>query len=93
MLVVNPIGKDQKIKVEFSATKPVNVFVFLANSEKEQDAVEKDILAKRPNGKILTNKEKETAGTLEANVPANNSAVIYVSNTGPSAKVNVKITN
>jgi hypothetical protein len=92
-LIVNPIGKDQKIKVEFSATKPVNVVVFLANSEKEEDAVERDILAKRASAKILTSKEKETTGTLEASVPANNSAVIYVSNTGPSAKVTVKITN
>jgi len=91
-ITVEPVSAEQKIKVDLSAQGgAVNVFVFLA---KDKAAAHSEILAKKPSSKILAHAMKTEATTLEPTIPANESAVVMVTNAaGKLTKVKVKLTN
>jgi len=90
--IVEAAKKDQKIKVEVSSPGvPVSVYVCL---EKDREAVEECIEAQRQSDKILATMEKTERGTLEATIPANNVAMILLTNaSAKTANVRVRTTN
>ena len=89
---VDAIGKDQKIKVEVSATGgSVDVYVYL---EKDKDAVQPAIRFKKASDAILAKAHDTQSATLEATIPAGNAAVVLVRNSSKTAaEVKVKLTN
>jgi hypothetical protein len=87
---IDPIKKEQKIKVEVTSSAPVSVYIYL---KPDQDAVNKDVLAKRPVAKALASKEKVETASLEATIPADATAVVTVYSLGKAAKGKLKITN
>jgi hypothetical protein len=92
-LTIDAASKEQRIKVEVTSTAaPVNVYVFL---EKDQQAAETDIRAKKQSSKVLASQEKTEGVTLEPTIPAGNPTVVLVTSASSSktAKVRVKITN
>ena len=91
-LTVEPITTEQNVKVTGTATgAPVNVYLYL---EKNRQAAEKDILAKKLVSPVIPAKvEKAETFTLTATIPANETAVVQVTRAGMAAKVQLRISN
>src|SRR5262245_20143773 len=86
------VNKDQKIKVDVSATgSKVDVYVFL---EKDKDIAQEAIKGRRTGSPLLASAQDKEGAVLEAAVPAGNAAIVMVKNTsGKSAEVRIKMTN
>jgi hypothetical protein len=86
------ITREQKVKVEIKTDEPVSVYVYL---EKDAEAAEKDLHAKRnPSDNILSqNLKVEGTTTLEATIPARNGWIVRLSPGSKKSNVKVKITN
>ena len=89
---VDPVKSEQKIKVELtSSPHPVSVFVFL---EKDRASAMDDIKRRKdPGAKVLASKENTQSWTQEVTVPADNSAIVFVTRASKDTKVTVKLTN
>jgi hypothetical protein len=93
MFTVNAIAKEQVIKVSAKAASGTfNLFVFL---EKDLDAAETSILRNKPDEtKVLKHQLKTAEAELQATIPANETAVIYLlCADAKKAEVKLKITN
>jgi hypothetical protein len=90
-MTIEPARAEQKIKVDVSASAPVSVFVFLA---KDQDTVKRDIEnRKQPLANVLAREDKVSNKTLEATIPADSEAVVFITYATKATKVTVKLTN
>jgi hypothetical protein len=91
-LVIEPAPKDQKIKVEVTASPaPISVFVYL---EKDKVAAKRDIDAgKNSPANVLAKMEKTDRATLEVMIPADNEAVVAVTRASKQTSVTIKLTN
>jgi hypothetical protein len=91
-ITVDPIDRDQTIKVNVKATGgPVDVFVYLARDSSTANQINP---MPKDQSKILQKALKTESATLEVPIPASNAAVIQVNaSTGKAAKVTVKLTN
>ncbi len=89
---VDPIKSEQNIQVTGTATQaPVNVYVYL---DKNEAAVEKEIMTLKTTANVLAKQEKTEAISLTATIPANETAVVRVTRGGgKAARVQLKITN
>ena len=89
---LDPIKSEQKIQVTGTATgAPVNAFIFL---EKDKKKAENEIASGKFTPVILDKNQKVEAISLEATIPANETAIVQVNRTGnKGASVRVKITN
>jgi hypothetical protein len=88
---VDPIKSAQTIKVTATADAPVGVYVFL---KKDRDAAEAEALAKKYTGITIAKEEKGENIALQATIPANEAAIVMVSNaTAKRANVKLKIKN
>ena len=92
MINLDAVKSDQRVKVDISSPgAAVSVYVGL---EKDLDAIEQAVEAQKASDKILASSEKTEAATLEATIPAGNSAVIVLTSAaGKTASVKVKTTN
>ena len=83
---------EQKVRVQVTATEPVNVD--LALDSKSGDLMNKLSADKRPApGEVLASKEKTKSDTLEGTVPAGQAFSIYVSGATKKSDVKLKITS
>src|SRR5262245_19263748 len=76
---IDPIKSEQKIKVNGTATAPVDVFIYL---QKNKDAADKEIVSRKYSAIILAKQEKTPGIALEATIPANEAAIVRVSSVG-----------
>jgi hypothetical protein len=89
---IDGFRSQQKINVTatVAAGGPVDVFVYL---KKDEDEAEKAIFAKKDDHLLAFKRSVADEAKLEATIPANSPAVIYVGNIGKKATVKLKITN
>jgi uncharacterized protein YcfL len=89
---IDPIAKEQAIQVSAKAESGMfNVYVYLS---KDEAAAEMEIIANKPGAKIIAHKLKATEADLQATIPANEKAAVYVvSGDGKKAEVKLKISN
>ena len=89
---VDAVKYEQDIKVTGTATgAPAAIFIYL---KKDKDAAEKAIMAKKLTSPVLLNKVETTGDfTLQATIPANETAVVEVDRVNKAANVHIKITN
>ena len=91
--LIKPISKEQVINVSAKSTEGTfNVFVFLEKDKNEAvAAIEK---TKLDDSKVLNHKLKTPEAELQATIPANETAIVYlVSADGKKAEVKLKISN
>ena len=91
-LRVDPVSRAQKIKIQATATGgPINVYVY---SEKDAEAARKLIRSRNLGSPVLGYHEKTENASVEADVPANLTAVImFELASAKKVTVNAKITN
>jgi hypothetical protein len=89
---IEPISREQKIKVEVTSTNtPVSVYVVL---EKDKDKASNEV--KNRSGRppsALASAEKTTGHSFEATIPENTSAVVLVGRASKETQVTIKLTN
>jgi hypothetical protein len=92
IFTVDSIKSQQTVKAEGTATGgPVNVYLYL---DKNKAAAQKDILAKKLVSPFIMSKvEGAETFSVEATIPANETAVVEVTRAGKPAKVKLHITN
>jgi hypothetical protein len=89
-MTVPPIKKEQVIKVSVTADNPVNVLIGL---EKDEKALNDEYLKNKYTAKTMTKELKTQQASLQATVPANESAVVLVLVHDKKSNVKVRITN
>jgi hypothetical protein len=93
LVTVDPINREQKIQVTGTATgAPVNAYVYL---EKNKTAAQNEILTKKVGSAILEKQDDTQTISLEAKIPANESAVVHITRAvlNKPSSVQLKITN
>lgn len=90
--LVEPIKSQQSVKASGTATgAPVNVYLYL---EKNKAAAQKDILAKKlVSPFVMAKSEGAETFSVEATIPAGETAVVEVTRAGKKANVKLHITN
>jgi hypothetical protein len=90
-ILVDPISRDQNIKIEFTASSPVSVYVLV---EKDKETVKREIESrKEPLTNVLARKDKADNGSFEVPIAANNTAVVLVTHASKPTQVTLKLTN
>jgi len=69
---------DQSVAVTVSADVPVDVYMYL---EADRDEAERQVAFGKKSPKFLADREKMQEGTLEAKVPAKQTAIIMLRST------------
>jgi hypothetical protein len=92
IFIVDAIKSEQKIQVTGTVTgAPVNVFIFL---EKDKKKAENEIASGKFTPIILDKSQKVETLSLEATIPANETAIVQVNRTGiKGGSVHLKIHN
>lgn len=81
-VLVDPVGRDQEIKVVASSSVPFNIHIYLAEDEAEVDMA---VASRKESEKILAGQLGVTSATLNAQIPANKEAAIRLECAGPDA--------
>jgi hypothetical protein len=88
---VEPIKQAQTIKVKATADEPVTVMIGL---KKDEEVLPKEAYSGKFTDKTLAKEVKTKDASLEAPIPANESAiVIVVREANKATKIRLKVTN
>ena len=92
VIVLDPVGKQQKIRVTAkSPGAPVSVYIYLNEHDAE---VERKITLDKPTELIIASQVKSEDIALEATIPANQEAAVRVaSGSRETATVDLSISN
>ncbi len=92
IFTVDAIKSQQNVKATGTATGgPVNVYLYL---DKNKAAAQRDIAAKKLVSPVIMSKVEGTdTFSVEATIPANETAVVEITRAGKAAKVKLHITN
>jgi hypothetical protein len=87
--IVDGPRSQQKIRVEVTATEPIDVDVTL---ESDASEVIKGLrVSKRPEGKLLATKQGVKSDAVEATIPAGKSYTVIVSGAKKKSEVKLKV--
>lgn len=87
--IVDGPRSQQKIRVEVTATEPIDVDVALESDA--SDVISGLRASKRPAGKVLATKQGVKSDTMEATIPAGKSYTVIVSGAKKKSEVKLKV--
>jgi len=89
--MIEPIKQAQTIKVTGTADNPVSILIGV---EKDKEAMSNEVTRRKYTDKTLAKQEKAKDIDLQANIPANETALILVQqDSTKKTSVKLKITN